>query len=173
MDNNEDIKVYRITFLNTIKSSILILTLLSILVGYNIYAFNEYPYYNVKALLISIFVSLAMLGPIGFVHIEYLKQNWMAILEVDKERQRLRYRTKEKEVIANFDDITHIIKHQPKDTALMWEYEYYEIHFKSGDTLILTHFMVQDFSIPGIKPKIIERIIPSIYFSERVFENDD
>lgn len=111
-----------------------------------------------------------MLGPAIFVHVEYLVLNWNTILEVDRANKKLRYKDVEKDIEAGFDEITQIIKHQTKKTALLGDaYDYYEIYLKNGEILIITSLMARKLKIPGIETEIVDRYFPSIYFSERVF----
>lgn len=168
MLNNKE--MYRLNFVNNLKSSYVIFLIVFTLIAFHIYSINDNQYYNFRTLLFIIVICLPMLGPAIFVHVEYLVLNWNTILEVDRANKKLRYKDVEKDIEAGFDEITQIIKHQTKKTALLGDaYDYYEIYLKNGEILIITSLMARKLKIPGIETEIVDRYFPSIYFSERVF----
>lgn len=167
MQSNKEI--YRVSIAKNLKSSTLIIGLILLFVGINVYLFKSHPYYNLKVFLYSILVFLPPLGIALFVHIEYLIRNWKATLEVNQINKKIRYKDETKQIVACFDDITRIIKHKAKDTALLyWFYEYSEIHLKTGEILIITNLMARNFSIPGVEVETIDRYFPSVWLYNNI-----
>jgi len=153
-------------FVNNFKSSILIIFLLLLFIAVNLY-FRNHQYYDLYVFLYSIALFLPWLGPAIYLHVEYFIYNRRAKLEVDEANKKIWYKDEEKEIVAGFDDITQIIKHQVKEKHLLFKfYEYCAIHLKSGEVLIITNLMARNLSIPGIDTETVNRYIPSIYFSK-------
>lgn len=158
-------KKYKISFVNNLKSSLLIIGLLLVFTGFNFYLYMNHPYYNLNVFLYSMILILPLVGPATFVHAEYWIQDRNKELEIDNTQRKLRYKDEKKEIKAGFDDITRIIKHQVKDTALLFGfYKYHEIHLQSGEILIITILMAREFSIPGIEIEIVDRYFPSVWW---------
>jgi hypothetical protein len=169
MVDKEENEIFRISVTNNLKSSTLIIGLLTVFTALNLYGYFYHPYYNLNAFLYTIVLILPGLGPAILVHLEYVMCNWKTTLEVNKTTKKLLYKDKGKEIEASFDDIAYIIKHQVKDTALLYGfYKYYEIHLECGEVLVITNLMVRDFSIPGIEIEIIERYFPSVWWYNNV-----
>lgn len=162
-------EIYKMNILNNLKSSTLIIGLLLVFITINLYGYFYHPYYNLNSFLYTILLILPGLGPATFVHVEYWVWDQNKELEVDTVQKKLRYKDENKEVIASFDDISKIIKHQVKDTALLYGfYEYYKIHLIGGEVLIITNLMARELSIPGIEMEIVERYFPSIWWYDNV-----
>lgn len=171
MAEKEETEIFRISFQNNLKASKILIIIIATIVGYHIYAVNNYQYYNFKTLLIFLAVTSPMWGSAIFIHIEYLLLNWNTILKIDKINHKLSYIDNEQKIEADLDEVLKIIKHQTKKTALLGDaYDYYEIFLKNGDILIITSLMAQKLEIPDIEMEIIDRYFPSVYFSDRVFE---
>jgi len=159
-------KKYQTNFVNNFKSSIVVIFALSLLIAINFY-FRNHQYYDLYIFLYSIALILPLLGPAVYLHVEYFIRNREAILEVDEANKKIWYKDEKIEIVAGFDEITQLIKHQVKERAMLFGfYEYYEIHLKSGEILIITNLMARKLSIPGIDTETVKRYIPSIYFSK-------
>lgn len=162
-------EIYKMSIVNNLKSSILIGILLSVFTSVNVYGYFYHPYYNINAFLYTIVLVIPLLGPAIFVHGEYLILNWGATLRVDKVCKKIYYKDEEKEIEVKFDDVTQMIRHQVKDTALLYGYyEYTEIHLKSGQVIVITNLMARDLSIPGIEIEIVDRYFPSVWWYNNI-----
>ena len=155
-------KIYQLNVTSNFKSSILIIFVLLLFIAVNIY-YRNHQNYDLNIFLYTVLIILPWLVPAVYLHVEYFIRNRNAQLVVDETNKKIWYKNKEKEIEAGFDDITQLIKHQTgKKDLLFGFYEYYEIHLKGGEILIITNLMTRNLSIPGVENEVVERYLPSI-----------
>jgi hypothetical protein len=164
---------YRINLINNLRAlQPLIIMAITFVIAIIFFSQQSEYFDYLTILIILIFISPAW-GSIVVVHLDYLRVNWNAELIINYENQFLIYKDRRGEKKINFEQITQIVKNQTKKNALMGDsYDYFEIHTKNGEVIIVTSLMTRKLEIPDVELKILDRYIPSIYFSERSYNNE-